>query len=92
VLAGATLTVSGTDTAEALADQARHSTGASLGMGLKTELGPSGGTYEGAVEIALTGAVTAVERFPMKSSYQEVQRRSALSAADLLRRTLVTNG
>ncbi|MDQ3466951.1 MAG: CinA family nicotinamide mononucleotide deamidase-related protein [Chloroflexota bacterium] len=73
------------------ADQARHQFGASLGMAAIASITPdANGLVQAEIEIAITGAATAVELFPLRATFAEVQRRAALNMADVLRRALTT--
>jgi nicotinamide-nucleotide amidase len=91
VVAGALALPAGAGPAEALADEARERFDAPLGIGLSADLAAiDRGLFDGAVTIALAGAATAVERFPLRAMHQEVQRRAAMSAADVLRRAVLT--
>lgn len=90
VVAGAMALPAGAGPAHTLADEARQRFDASLGIGLSSDLEAiDRGLCEGAVTIALTGAATANERFPIRAMHQEVQRRAAMSAADVLRRAVL---
>ncbi|MGH2534028.1 MAG: competence/damage-inducible protein A [Thermomicrobiales bacterium] len=62
---------------------------APLGMGIavSAELAAND-LHEGTIEVALAGAVTASERFPIRGVRPEVHRRTALIAAEALRRAL----
>jgi nicotinamide-nucleotide amidase len=74
-----------------LAEDARARFAASVGMGIVATLRPTSlGLVEGDVVVALTGRVAAEERFPIRAAHQEVQRRAAMHAADVLRRALLT--
>jgi nicotinamide-nucleotide amidase len=60
-----------------------------VGLGILADVGPAPqGLYEGTIHVALVGELEAVESFPIRAAYQEIQRRAALSAADVLRRAL----
>lgn len=73
-----------------VADQARRQFASSLGMGLVATLhGAASGQFEGTITVALTGAIDAREVFSLRAMFAEVQRRSALHAADVLHRALV---
>lgn len=75
--------------ASALANAARTRCGSSLGLGLVSTIAPTAqGLYEGTIEVAITGKTSAEASFPMRAAFAEVQRRAALSAADVLRRAL----
>lgn len=77
-------------TAEALAGAAMAQFGSSLGMGIVATMAPTDtGHHEGVIDVALAGEVTAAEQFKMRAMYAEMQRRSALNAADVLHRALI---
>jgi hypothetical protein len=44
--------------------------------------------FEGTVVVAVSGFCEREESFPIRAAYQEIQRRAALHAADVLRRAL----
>lgn len=91
VVAGALALVAGAGSAQTLAAEARERFDAPLGIGLASELTPiDRGLYEGVVTVAVAGAATAEERFPIRAMHQEVQRRAAMNAADVLRRAVLT--
>jgi hypothetical protein len=48
----------------------------------------SQGLFEGTVVVAVSGFCEREESFPIRAAYQEIQRRAALHAADVLRRAL----
>jgi nicotinamide-nucleotide amidase len=74
----------------AAALRAMHAFGADVGLGLGVEARPvDQGLYEGTVRVALVGALDASEAFPLRAAFPEMQRRAALSAADVLRRAIL---
>lgn len=76
-----------------LAEDARSSFGADLGVGLSISVEPLpnvAGVYRGPVSIALTGAITASEEHQTRASLADIHRRAAMSSVDLLRRRLAT--
>ena len=78
--------------AEAVADTARQRFSTELGMGIVAAVGPTpAGQHEGTITVALAGTVTACEQFTLRAMYGEIQRRSALNAADVLHRALVAS-
>jgi hypothetical protein len=78
------------ETARRLAAEARDRFATALGLGLATSLVPTElALYEGTVGVALAGETSALESFPLRAAFGEVQRRAALHAADVLRRALV---
>lgn len=72
-----------------LAAGAMEQFGSDVGLGLTAMLLPEGaGVYRGEIDIALTGVFSRRERIPTRASFEDVQRRAALAAADLLRRAV----
>jgi nicotinamide-nucleotide amidase len=72
-----------------LARSAREQFSASLGVGLLGTVAPSTqGLFEGTVVVAVSGLGESEELFPIRAAYQEIQRRAALHAADVVRRAL----
>ncbi|GIW03535.1 MAG: CinA-like protein [Thermomicrobiales bacterium] len=76
-------------TALDLARLARERSGAGAGLGILMVARPDGPVWEGTVHVGVAGSPEIEERFPMRSAYDEIQRRSALMAADVLRRWLL---
>ncbi len=72
-----------------LARKTRAVTGSDVGMAIVMTAWPDGPVWEGTVHVGVTGSPEAEERFPMRSAYAEIQRRSALMAADVLLRWLL---
>jgi nicotinamide-nucleotide amidase len=63
---------------------------APLGIGIIVNGAPSEQERSDAtVEVAIAGRVSALETFPLHATYEDVQRRSALIAADVLHRALI---
>lgn len=61
----------------------------SLGLGISVEVSPDDRlVYRGTVTVAIEGARQARQEFALRGGFEDIQRRSALSAADLLFRTL----
>jgi hypothetical protein len=59
-------------------------------MGIAAAVAPNEtGQYEGTVTVALAGSITACEQFSLRAMFPEIQRRSALNAADVLHRALI---
>jgi nicotinamide-nucleotide amidase len=74
---------------DALASYARDEFETDLGLGILADVRPVPlGLHEGAIHIALAGELATAESFPIRAAYQEIQRRAALNAADVLRRAL----
>ena len=72
-----------------LAEAAREQFGATLGVGISTSVVPAPqDLYEGVIAVAVRGPVSVDESFPIRAAFQEIQRRAALHAADVLRRSL----
>jgi nicotinamide-nucleotide amidase len=59
-----------------------------LQMDVQVEAREAPPVYEGSVRVILGGPRSADETFPMRATYAEIQRRSALHAADVLFRVL----
>ena len=74
--------------ATTLADEMHGGDPSVLGVGIALNVSPSGVVYDGVIGIAVAGAITAAEEFPMRSSMPELQRRSMLFTADVLHRAL----
>lgn len=75
--------------AKSLANTALERFGSSVGVGMRSSLQPSTqGLFEGAIEVAITGSLSGGETFPIRAAFGEIQRRAALNAADVLRRSL----
>jgi nicotinamide mononucleotide (NMN) deamidase PncC len=92
VVRGLTVTAAGDPppNAEAVAEDARHQLAASLGLGIVADVARNeSGQYEGTITVALAGAITACETFSLRAMFPEIQRRSALNAADVLHRALI---
>ncbi|MGH2562005.1 MAG: competence/damage-inducible protein A [Thermomicrobiales bacterium] len=63
---------------------------APLGVGISVMVEPTATEmHEGTIEVALAGTITVTERFPIRGARPEIHRRSALLAADVLRRALI---
>jgi nicotinamide-nucleotide amidase len=76
-------------TAGDLARSARGQFSASVGVGIVGTVAPSSqGLFEGTIVVAVSGSRDREESFPIRAAYQEIQRRAALHAADVLRRAL----
>lgn len=72
-----------------LAAEARARFGSDIGVGITAEVEAAPrGLSEGVISVAVAGAVSGDERFPIRAVYGEIQRRSAMNAADVLRRAL----
>jgi nicotinamide-nucleotide amidase len=79
-------------TARDLARSAREQFSSSTGIGITATVAPATqGLFEGTIVIAVSGLGESDESFPIRAAYQEIQRRAALHAADVLRRALATN-
>ncbi len=72
-----------------MAEEIRRQVDASLGLGISVDVSPDErSVYKGTVTVAIDGARQARQEFALRGGFEDVQRRSALSAADLLFRTL----
>jgi nicotinamide-nucleotide amidase len=77
------------ETASDLARSAREQFTASVGVGIKATIAAATqGLFEGTVDVAVCGDYESEESFPIRAAFQEIQRRGALHAADVLRRAL----
>ena len=92
VLTGAFLvSESDNSTASELAQLALERLNASLGLGLTAEVVPGDlGIYTGTVTVALAGSRQCTEASATRAAYPEIQRRAAMTAADVLRRALIS--
>jgi nicotinamide-nucleotide amidase len=78
--------------ATSLAQQAREQYNSDVGVGITAESQPAPqGLFEGTITVAIDGPRSVAESFPIRAAYQEIQRRAALSAADVLRRAIARN-
>ena len=74
-----------------LAEEARSSFGADLGIGLSISVEPLqdvAGVFRGPVSIALAGTINVSEEHQTRASLADIHRRAAMSSVDLLRRQL----
>jgi nicotinamide-nucleotide amidase len=77
------------ETASDLAHSAREQFGGDVGVGIRATAAPTTlGLFEGTIDVAVSGACESDELFPIRAAFQEIQRRAALHAADVLRRAL----
>ena len=75
--------------AGSLARSAREEFGAGVGVGIKAKVAPTTqGLFEGTIEVAVSGEFESEASFPIRAAFQEIQRRAAMNAADVLRRAL----
>ena len=75
--------------AAALADRAREQFGSDVGVGVAVDPAAAPqGLFEGTIVVAVSGLSSRAETFPIRAAYQEIQRRSAMNAADVLRLAL----
>lgn len=78
-----------TTSAAELAEEAMKQFGAPLGLGLEVEAAPNDqGVWSGEVTVAIRGELQADEHQTHRAAYDDLNRRAAMAAADLLRRTL----
>ncbi|CAN5564271.1 hypothetical protein BH23CHL4_BH23CHL4_07920 [soil metagenome] len=59
-----------------------------LGVGIAVTAGSGGATENGRIDVALSEPFDLAEGFAMRSSFAEIQRRSMITAADVLHRAL----
>ncbi len=65
---------------------------ADLAVGISVTLEPAGpAVYAASIEIAVAGKRNAFKVFPIRSGFEDVQRRSALFAAEVLRSALISD-
>ena len=77
--------------ADILADRALK-TGADIGVGISVNYEPNGaGVYAASIGVVVAGARNATRAFPIRTSYEDIQRRSALFAAEVLRTALLSD-
>ena len=91
VVRGTLAYASGSTSAAAgdLARSAREQFSGGIGVGIEATVTPTTqGLFEGTIVVAVSGLDESEESFPIRAAYQEIQRRAALHAADLLRRAL----
>ncbi len=74
--------------AHVLAEEAHAGAADVLGIGITLNVSPAGTVFDGIIGVAIAGAITGSQEFPMRSSIPELQRRSMLFTADLLHRLL----
>ncbi|HEY7030733.1 MAG TPA: CinA family nicotinamide mononucleotide deamidase-related protein [Thermomicrobiales bacterium] len=72
-----------------LAAESCRSTGASVGVGIAVHADPVEAVYEGRIAVVVAGGARAADSFPIRSSFEEIERRAGLNAADVLRRALL---
>ncbi|MCC6792905.1 MAG: hypothetical protein IT336_14535, partial [Thermomicrobiales bacterium] len=90
LLALATLTTA-PGSASVLASESARIANNAIGVGIVVDASLSGvAVYEGSITVALAGPVQVVDVIPMRSGFEDVQRRSALFAADVLRKALLS--
>ena len=85
VFAFSTVTAEGAADAEELARGARADDDDLLGIGIAMRVASGeNAVYSGTVEVAIVGDRSLTRSFPMRSGYEDIQRRSALFAAETL--------
>lgn len=78
--------------APALAMQARKRFGADVGIGIHVAPFPAAqGLFEGTITVSVSSAVPRDESFPIRAAFQEIQRRAAMNAAEVLRKSLASS-
>lgn len=78
-----------TPSAQELAADACSRFGSAIGIGIVAGVSADDrAVFRGSVSVAIAGARTAEQEFALRGGFEDIQRRSALSAADLLFRTL----
>ena len=80
------------ESAEELASRIAAETGASLGVGIAVSHEATGpALFAASIAVAVIGQRVAGRTFPIRSSYEDVQRRSALFTAEVLRSALISD-
>jgi nicotinamide-nucleotide amidase len=80
----------GPPSAFSLSQEACSQTGSDVGVGVVLKSAPVElGLYEGVVEVTVSGALQNSASFPIRAAFIEIQRRSAMHAADVLRRAML---
>lgn len=75
-----------------LAAKAALAYGVDLGVGVTVASESSGaGVFTGEIDIAVAGVRQAQRTFPIRSAFDDIQRRSALFAAEVLRSALISD-
>jgi len=72
-----------------IARRAREQFAADVGVGITMTAQYVNPVWEGIVRVSVVGPREVEEHFPMRSAFDEIQRRSALMAADVLRRSML---
>jgi nicotinamide-nucleotide amidase len=81
---------SGTKGAQELAERAVGDSGVGLGVGISIRFEErEAAVYAGQIDVAVRGQRSSERAFTIRSAYEDVQRRSALFAAELLRSALL---
>ena len=76
--------------AETLAQNSCEETGSDVGVGVVLTGTPiEMGLYDGVVEVVVAGALQNRASFPIRAAFIEIQRRSAMHAADVLRLSML---
>ena len=93
ILAGSDMSPAALDaTAEQLAATAASAYGVDLGVGIRmTSEESAPGVQTGEITIAISGVRQAERAFPIRSAFEDIQRRSALFAAEVLRSVLISD-
>jgi nicotinamide-nucleotide amidase len=78
--------------ADQLASEIARETNATIGLGIVAVYEPlEQGTFAAVVDVAVAGGRTAFRSFPIRTSYEDIQRRSALFGAETLRNALLNS-
>jgi nicotinamide-nucleotide amidase len=86
------LPASGQASPAELAAMARERFGADIGVGVAVDPAPAAqGLFEGTIAVAVCGMSSQEAMFPIRAAFQEIQRRAAMNAADVLRLALAAD-
>lgn len=78
-------------TAIELAERAASAEPRCAGVGIVVHVErPAQGVFEGTVAVAIRGIASVEDQIPVRAGFEDIQRRSGLFAADILRRALTT--
>jgi hypothetical protein len=93
VLIGSDMSPAGPDaSAHQLAATAADAYSVDLGVGIRMTSEQTGpGVHTGEIAVAIAGVRQAEKTFPIRSAFEDMQRRSALFAAEVLRSVLISD-